>query len=410
MAPFAANLGAICYAAESSWGEDVTTFGIRLPIANQVDASGLEQSLIPTTRTVQLLNGGTFEAIGGMGGSFRTKHFLAGHGSTTSGATAATSLPTLLGYVFGGGPGSPAAGSTFTGGTATAPTTTASATFTAGQLCRGGSFGDAKGNGRFAAILSHITTTMTLLTAFDAAPTAAQVLYSAETIYASELPTSTITSLRFLLQTANMEYEAHGCWPKSVSISLPVNGELPTIEIEWGVSWWRHSTATFPSALSVDNFTPAMSGGATCSFFFQAYGTATAAYRTIRSLSVTYTMNNVPIVGPGGVNQFQTVTGCVRGPADIQLDWVEDATAATASPQSNTDFTATTASHALLTTNCAAAGQAVGVYWPNLIPTGMNGVQFSDGNVNRVKRSYKARADETRATDLLASAMRIAFA
>ena len=130
-------LGTICYAAESSWGEDVTTFGTRLAIANQVDASGLEQSRIPTNRTVQMLNGGTFEAVGMMGGSFRTRFFLAGHGSTTSGATSATSLPTLLGYVFGGGPGSPAAGSTFTGGTATAPTTTASATFTAGQLCRG---------------------------------------------------------------------------------------------------------------------------------------------------------------------------------------------------------------------------------------------------------------------------------
>lgn len=403
-------LGTICYASESSWGEDVTTFGTRLPIANQVDASGLEQSLIETNRTVQMLNGGTFAAVGTMGGSFRTRFFLAGHGSTTSGATSATSLPTLLGYVFGGGPGSPAAGSTFTGGTATAPTTTASATFTAGQLCRGGAFGDGRAAGRFAAILSHVTTTMTLLTAFAGAPTNGDVLYSAETVYASELPSSSaITGLRFLLQTANMEYECHGCWPKSVTISIPVNGELPTIEIEWGVSWWRHSTATFPSATSVDAFTPAPSGGAQFSAFFNAYGTATAATRTIRSLSISYGMNNIPVVGPGGVNQYQTITGCVRAPADISVEWVEDATTATASPQSNTDFTATTASHMLITTN-ATAGTAMGIYFCNLIPTGMNGVQFSDNGINRVKRMYKARADETRATDLLASAFRIAFA
>lgn len=152
-----------------------------------------------------------------------------------------------------------------------------------------------------------------------------------------------------------------------------------------------------------------MAGGARSSFFFNAYGTATAAYRTIRSLSVSYGVNNIPVIGPGGVNTYQTILGCVRGPVDIGVDWVEDATAATATPQSNTDWTATTASHALYTLG-TTAGSAMAVYFPNLIPTGNNGVQFSDGGVNRVKRSYKARADETRATDLLASAMRIAFA
>jgi len=405
-----AALGALCYATESSWGEDSTTFGTRLPVQSRIDASGLVQSLIPTERTVQLLNGGTFEAIGPMGGSFRTRFHLAGHGTTTSGATAATSLPTLLGYAIGGGPGTPAAGSTFTGGTATAPTTTASATFTAGQLCRGGAFGDAKAAGRWAAIASHITTTMTLLTAFAAAPTNGDVLYSAETVYTSELPSSSaITGLRFLLQTANMEYECHGCWARSVSITMPVNGELPSVEIEWGVSWWRHSTATFPSATSVEAFTPAISGGAQSSFFFNAYGTATHAVRTIRALSIDIGVNNVPVIGPGGVNQYQTITGCVRTPADITVGWVEDATTATASPQSATDFAATTASHALWTSN-TTAGQSMGLYMPNLIPTGNNGVQFDDGGINRVRRQYKARADETRATDLLASALRIGFA
>ena len=74
-----------------------------------------------------------------------------------------------------------------------------------------------------------------------------------------------------------------------------------------------------------------------------------------------------------------------------------------------TDFAATTASHALWTSN-TTAGQSIGVYMPNLIPTGANGVQFDDGGINRVRRQYKARADETRATDLLASALRIGFA
>ena len=200
------QLGSITYEAESGFAPDVTTFTtLRLPIIAPVDASGLVHNKLDSNRVVQYRNDGTAWILGTMGGSFKTKFYLPGHGSTTSGATSITALETLLGLVFGNAAVSSANGTTLTGGTATAPTTTASGTFSAGSLCFVGSLGDTRGGGQGYAISTHVTTTLTLLTALIGAPTNGDVLYSATTIYPSESPTSTtVTSLRFLLQTANL--------------------------------------------------------------------------------------------------------------------------------------------------------------------------------------------------------------
>ena len=402
-------LSSISYAAESSWGENVTTFGTRLAIVGApVDASGLEQVKLDTQRVSQYAQGGEAHAVGFRGGSFKIKMWLCGHGSTTSGATSATALPTLLGYVIGGGPGSPPSGTTLTGGTATVPTTTASGTFTAGQLCRIGSNADTRGNGQFYAVSSHVTTTLTLLNAMAGSPTNGDVLYSAETIYTNELPsTADITGLRFLLQTANLQYECHGCWARNYTLSVPVNGELPSIEIEFGVSWWTYSSATFPSTTSPDNFTPAPAGGGGSSFFFNTKGTATRATRSVRSFGINVALNNIPIEGVGGVDQYQKVVGCKRGPATITVEWTEDAPATTTSPQVATDYTTT--AHGLITWS-NSAGSAMGAYFPKMVMVGNMPFQMNDGGINRLKYTYRALADETQTTNILASAMRIAFA
>lgn len=409
-------LGAVCYESESAFGENVSTFSIRLNHQGMVDASGLEQAKLACGNVQQLLQGGDSPIVGIKGGSFRTKFYLCGHGSTTSGSTTATAIPTILGYALGTSGVSAAAGTTFTGGTASVPTTTASGTFAAGSLCRGGlpivgnTASDARASGQFAAILSHVTTTLTLLTAFPGAPTNGDVLYSAEMVYLNELPSSTaITGLRFLLQTANMEYECHGCYARSATFAVGVDGSLPTLEIEWAVAWWTYSTATFPSAVSVQTFPAAPGGGGNTSWFFQAKGTATRATRTVRSWSVSTALGNIPLVGPGGADQYQIITGAVRGPAKTTVTWTEDAQTATTTPTTETDWTNTTAKHGLLTLS-SATGSAMAFYFPNLWPAEKKPVQFNDGGINRVKYTYDARADSTQATDLLASAMRIAFA
>jgi len=405
-------LASVLYSPESSWAETSTTFSTRLPVVGAVDVSGLQQAKLDTMRVVQLAQGAEAQVTGFQGGSFKTKLWLPGHGSTTSGATSATSIPTLLAYALAQGSGAtPPAGTTLTGGTATAPTTTASATFTAGQLCRIGANGDSRGNGQFYAVTSHVTTTLNLKTGMSGAPSNGDVLYSAETIYISELPSTTsITGLRFTAMSANLQYNMHGCWAKSISFGIPVNGELPFVEIEWGVSRWTYGNATFPTTTTPENFAPAPGGGAGASFFFNTYGTATRATRSIRAntnAAINVALNNIPIIGVGSVGTTQAIVGCQRGPAKITFEWTEDAPTVTTSPQLETDFE--TISHGLLTLS-NTAGTAMGLYMPKMIPTGSKPVQFNDGGINRIKHTYQCAADETQTTNLLASALRIGFA
>ena len=259
-------LGAAVYSPESSpanFGEDVTTFNtLRVPIIKPIDVSKLQHPKIDPKRVVQYRNDNTQFILGPMGGSFDTTIYLPGHGSTTAGATTLGLTETFLGYVLGNVAVSAAAGTTLTGGTATVPITTASGTFTPGALCRIGSINDARGNGQFAAIATHVTTNLTLLTAIDGAPNNGDVLYSAVNFYPSENPTTTqITGLRFLLLTANLCYEVHGCYPMSWTLSGFNPGEIPTCTITWGVSWWRYSTVTFPSVVATEQFQPAPTAG-----------------------------------------------------------------------------------------------------------------------------------------------------
>ena len=400
-------LGSITYESEASFGVDTTTFAtLRLPITAPVDCSGLVQNKVDSQRVVQYRNDGTQWVLGTMGGSFKTKFYLPGHGSTTSGATTATALETLLGYVFGNVAVSASAGTTFTGGTATAPTTTASGTFSAGSVCFTGALADARGGGQAAAVSTHATTTLNLLTAMGGSPTNGDVLYSATMIYPSEAPTSTtVTSLRFLLQTANLMYECHGCFPTAVSISGLNAGELPTIEITWAVAWWRYSTSTFPSAVATDTSNP--SPVAAGSLFVQDNGTATRATRTFRSFTIDYTLGMETLRGPGGTNQFQDIVGCRRTVDKIKVTWSEDADAATTSPVLPGYGTGTTFKH-ILYTSATAAGARIAIYLPRVCVTNV-AIQKIDQNLNRLTAEGMAYTSTVTTSDLTLSAFRLAM-
>ena len=80
------RLGAVSYNTEASWGEDLTTFGTRLPVLTQVDVSGLSHEKMAPDRVVQYRNDDTLHIPMLMGGSFRTKLYLTGHGSATTAA------------------------------------------------------------------------------------------------------------------------------------------------------------------------------------------------------------------------------------------------------------------------------------------------------------------------------------
>jgi hypothetical protein len=403
----ASALSAATYAAEATFGVAVTPT-IRMPLLDTVDLSGLVHSKLAPNRAVQYLNDDTPHITGIQSGTFRMRLHLTGHGSATSGATALTSLATLLGYVLGSAVTSVASGGTFTGGTATVPTS-AVGSIAAGSLIRAGVLDDARGGGQFAAVASHVSTAVTLLTALAAAPTNGDILHSAEMVHTLELPASLadVTGLTWRLQTANLQVECRGCYASSLTLVLPVNGEAPTIEIEWTVSGWRYVSETFPSAASQEQFMPAPAGP-TGSFFLQAKGTATrpVTMRRPTALTVNVSLNIVPIAAPGG-GLHQAVVGARRTPMDIRVEWEEEAPAASTAPQSDTDWDEE--KHLLYTLN-SIAGRAVGVYFPRLIPVDNRPVQNANNGLNRQMRRYKAVTGDTKTTDLTASALRIALA
>lgn len=405
------KLGAALYSVESAWGEDSTSFSTRMPVLAAVDVSGLEQAMISPDRVVQYRNDGTPGIMGPQSGGFSTEFYLTGHGSTTSGATALTSLYTLLGYVLGASAVSAASGTTLTGGTAAVPTTTASGTFSAGSVVRVGAVADARGGGQFYPVATHTTTTLTLLSALGGAPTNGDVLYSTEQAYTVEAPgTVDITGLRWNLQTARQQFTAHGCFAKSVSFSGLNAGEVPKVKIDWGVSWFAARTATFPSATSVEVFTPKTV--AQGSFAMASVGTTTRTLRTIRSFSLDYSLGVVPLMGPNGVGTYQAIVGAKRTPDNISITIEEDAEAATTTPALAALWEASaagTALHATYTLS-AVAGSAVGLRFNRLHAIGNRPTQHAADGLVRSKLQLQAMTSTTNTNDLTSAAFIVAGA
>ena len=197
-------------------------------------------------------------------------------------------------------------------------------------------------------------------------------------------------------------YELHGCFIKALSLTGLNTGEIPAIEITIGVSWWQYAGGTFPSVVAQNAYSPAPVAAG--SFFLNTVGTTTRAKRTHRSLSIDWTLGVVPLSGPGGANQYQTIVGARRTPDSIKLSWTEDAAAG-----NDALWTGTSRYHACITLN-AVSGSAVGFYMPNLCITGARPMQMDDGGINRQKIEAMAYTGPTTTSDLTLSAIRMAFA
>lgn len=393
--------------AETVLGENVSTFAtLRLPQKGAVDLSTLVQNKIDPEIAVQYRNDGTKHIIGPQGGTFVTRHYLTGHGSATTGATTLTAFETYLGDVIGNVTLSAASGTTASGGTASAITTASSATFTNGALFRLGTLGDGRGNGQAGVVSSHVTTTLTSLTAFDAAPSGTDAVLSGANIYPSEIPTSTtVKSYRLRVLTANDKYELHGCVPSSYAYSGLNTGETPMIEITWTLAWWKRvTTGTLPSTLTTDTSLPAPVAAG--SFFWQTAGTATRNKLTIRNFTLETTIGMELQNGPGGLNQYQTLVSARRTKDVYKITFTVDAEANTAAPALDTAFLATTFHHALYTLSCTN-GSSVAFYFPKLEICDARPVQRADGNVNRYQVTAYAYTAASGSTDLERSAYRI---
>lgn len=396
----------------ASWGQGTASFGVRLPILGPLDMSGLKQDKIASGHLQQYLQGGSQDILGPIGGSFKVRTHLPGHGGPTSGAMAASALETYLADVFGKMTIGPT-GSTFSGaGTAIAPVTVASGTFPDGFVARTGALGDTRTKGQFIPVSSHAATTLNLLLALASIPGAADILHSAVNLYLPEDPTDAaniITGRRFRYVTPNNRYEMHGCYPMGLVIAGFNAGETPYVEVEWGVSWWKPTAGgAFPSATAVvqNNPAPVAAG----SFCLNAVGQTARVEKAIRDFRIEIKLGVQPLPGPGGVNAYQTIVGAKRIPSTIKVTWTQDAdTPATATPELEALHLAGTFQHAMLTLS-TTAGSAMGVYFRNLCITGARPIQKGDGNVNRLSVEAMAYAGTTTTSALTLAAMILAFA
>jgi hypothetical protein len=393
-------LGALLSQTEIAWGEDIDTFAspMRHPITALIDLSTLTHEKMDAARVVQYRGEGTEQIPGVMGGSFKVRGHLHGHGSATTGATAATDLGSFLAWMIGAATTAPS-GTTFTGGTATAPTTTASGTVPTGSLIRAGLLGDGRGNGQFYATSTHSTTTLNLLTGMAVAPNAADVLYSAETIYNVTNDCTVSESKRFFLPTADQTRIAHGCFPMSLTIGQTSPGEIPFYEAEVGVSWWEpEASLTFPVTTAGDTFNPAPNAAG--SVFFAAHGTATRATLDVRAWSINITLGIIPIPGTGGVNAYQAIVGVKRGPDVITVNLTVDAAGASATPTHYTNWLTGGKWHLLYTLNSSPT-QAVGIYLPCVRYIGPRPSQNDFQGRNAVNLQFGAYTNSTVTTSAL---------
>lgn len=388
---------------EVDWGEASTDMtGAQIyPIAQRIDYSGIARAMIDSPRVVTYKD----EKPRGIPDAWRDASFvidveLAGHGSATSGATAATALGQIAAWAIGA-INTPAAGTTCSAtGTAVALTSTASGTFAAGDMFRCGAANDARGNGQWNNVASHVLTTLTGKLAFDAAPQNADVIHSAETIYTvSSAAQTTFASKRFRMLTPNFQAVLHGCWVKAWSLSGLGPGEVPHLMITVGVSWAEPISTTFPDSGSTAAWTYNPAVVAAGSVVLQAHGTASPrSVVEARSVTIDVTMGMNLEVGYDAVNGAQIYTGCKRGPDTIKVTAILAAGAPSATPPYYDAWAATTPYQMMLGLNIGA-GTALGIYLRKLIWTAKQPMQINHNGLNAVQCEWLASTDTAGSTE-----------
>ena len=403
------------YKTESTWGENVATMTTPfvVPHNGMIDLTNFSPVMIDSPRAVQWKNEQHRGVPGPFGtdASFTFEMDLFGAEGATTGAVTLTDMTNLLGYVIGavtaGGAGTTASGT----GSTTSITTTSSATFSAGQMGRAGAAGDGKGNGQWFAATSHVTTTLTVKNAMQAATASTDVVYGAATISTAETtctfayPGGALQSLRYQIQTADGQFLCHGCYPKAVSFSGLMPGEVPKASITMGVSWVEMVAVTWPNATAATTSRAVPVGAAEVQL--QVYGTTTRNVIACRSLAINFTLGVMPIIGYNSVNALQTCVGATRTQDTCTIDLVIDGVG-TASTW--WDAFQTNAAYHLIAGLSTAATTAVGFYFPRLLWTGKRPTQIDGGGLNRIALQFKAVTDNLiTTTDLTAAMMKIGF-
>lgn len=402
--------GAVAYELEASWAENVAfSAPIRVPQLDRVNIAAVKRGKIEPANVTQLLNEGVLYIPGPYDAvTFELIFYVAGHGGVTSGAVAATILPTLIKNVIGYAP-APITGTTITAGWTTTGGTIGSALFPAGWIAFIGALRDGRAGGNPGLLTSNLVTAATLANALPAAPNNTDLFHSSEMVHLPSSPADAqmaITSTRWLLQTADQCLAVRGCFPTGFAIESLGTGDVARIRIPMQGSYFEPSTATFPTALATDNFVPAVNAGGMA--HVQVKGTTTRALVDYRLMSMEVGLGITPVRGPGGVFDGQTIVGARRVPAPILYNFAEDAPSATLTPTRLTQWDAEQYYTIVGATNLRP-GKRFGYASPNCCFTDLT-IQDIENGLNVTRFQLRAHDDPAGIGELGKSAWRGAFA
>lgn len=412
MAPHPYKLQALAYEDESTFGAFSTSFANRLLYTGgPIDVAGLTHEKVPIDPVIQRQNDGVLDMRGIMGGQFVIEFDLVGRGSSSGGAVTLSDFATFLGRLLGNSAVAATSGTTLIGGSDadTLNLTAAAADFSAGSLLRVGALGDTRCEGQFAAVDSDAADVVELLTELPGSGAAADAVYAPDMVYPNEDPDqSAVTSLRFKFLSANQIFECFGCWCSAIEFTGLNTGGRPKGRATITVSHWRNTSGTFPSTLTPVNLAsprPVAAG----SFFYNTVGTTTRLTEAIRSFDLRMDLQTHPLLGPGGVSQFQSVVGVVRSGVRASFDFLVDGDDTDWDGWWNTDENSDVFRHILYTLS-AVDGGAVGFYFPKVKPVQMRPMQSDNEGVNARKVSCEAVTGPTTTNQLTLSSWRIGLA
>lgn len=404
-----ATLQTLAWEAESSWAENIATMTTGVQLCAPVDFSGITHEMLQPERVTAR----RLEGTKGIPGPFSNctisfSCYLTGHGSATSGGTTLNGLYSLIGRAIGASVVTAPSGDTVSGAGATVTSiTTASGTndFADGGLIRIGALGDGGGNGQFHMVNTHVVQALTLINATNGAAAAGAVLYSASLAYAAD-SSCALTGTRFRIQSSDLQFVLHGCFPTSFSITNTGPGEVPKVNMTWQASWAEPIAGTFPTTPTTDSFTPSPNA-ADGSYHLNAVGTTTRALISPRAFSIDYSLAVMPIMGGNGVNAYQVITGATRGRDTIGVSLIVDAEGADATPTYWDQWLTNTALTLVATLNSKAT-QAVGIACRNMVYDGARPSQTNTGGRNTHSLRFRSIASATTTSDLTLSPLVLA--
>lgn len=351
--------------------------------------------------------------IGARGATLEFTTYWIGHLSTSSGALTQTWQNLLLGYGLGGKDTSQVGG-TVSSASSAVSYTTSGATAVPGAIVRVGAKGDGRGNGQAAVVSAFGSNIITSITALDAQPNAADVVYATQMAYHDESGTN-LSSVRFLLGyvPTGAQYHLMGGQLTGLTINVPASGGLPTITWRYAFAYWQRQTTTIPSAVTLEShFCGPIAGG---SFFINdvtAGGTTPTTTRAVESLArlqLDVSIETSPILGGVLNGTYQTIGGWARTNVKSMLSfdlpwktayetWFDTLNSATNNPYK----------HVLFTGSVGDGSRQVGFYCPRIFPIGNRPSRPVDVN-RQAYVTVQARCDEgpTTTNELTRSAFRL---